>query len=102
MVRRVARREAVLAPLQMRLQDEVDHVDVIQRVDDVLEDAAPRLRRFAVGQCGDGIGADDTTSTPASRLRPETIARPLSRTSNASTRSAWSLEIDLRPWVERR
>jgi len=40
MVRRVARREAVLASLEMRLEDEVDHIDVIQRVHDVLDNAA--------------------------------------------------------------
>jgi len=39
----------------VRLEDEVDDVDVIQRVDDVLEHAAPGLRRFAFGQGGDGI-----------------------------------------------
>ena len=55
MVRRVARREAVLASLEMRLEDKVDHVDVVQRVDDVLEDAAPRLRRLAFGQRRDRI-----------------------------------------------
>ena len=55
MIGRIARREAVLALLEMRLEDEIDHVHVIQRVDDVLKHAAPRLRRFAFGQRGDGI-----------------------------------------------
>ena len=70
MIGRIARREAVLALLEMRLEDEIDHVHVIQRVDDVLKHAAPRLRRFAFGQRGDGIEACEVHATDASVVRP--------------------------------
>jgi len=46
---------AVLAPLKMGLEDAVDDVVVVERVNDVPEQTAPGLRRLAVGQSGDGV-----------------------------------------------
>lgn len=46
------------------------------------------------------IGADDTTPTPDSRLRPEAIAQAYLDL-HRQQRSAWSQELDLRPWGER-
>jgi NAD(P)-dependent dehydrogenase (short-subunit alcohol dehydrogenase family) len=46
------------------------------------------------------IGADDTTPTPDSRLRPEAIAQAYLDL-HRQQRSAWTQEMDLRPWVER-
>ena len=46
------------------------------------------------------IGADDTAPTPDSRLRPEAIA-PVYLDLHRQQRSAWTQEMDLRPWVER-
>ena len=46
------------------------------------------------------IGAEDTTPTPDTRLRPEAIAQAYLDL-HRQQRSAWSQEIDLRPWVER-
>ena len=46
------------------------------------------------------IGADDTAPTRDSRLRPEAIAQAYLDL-HWQPRSAWSQEIDLRPWVEK-
>ena len=46
------------------------------------------------------IGADDTTPAPDSRLRPDAIAQAYLDL-HRQPRSAWSQELDLRPWVER-
>jgi len=46
------------------------------------------------------IGAEDTTSSPDSRLRPEAIAQ-VYLDLHRQQRSAWTQEMDLRPWVER-
>jgi len=46
------------------------------------------------------IGSDDTAAGPDSRLRPEAIAQ-VYLDLHRQQRSAWSLEVDLRPWVER-
>src|SRR5437867_10833330 len=51
----VARREAVLAPFEVSLPDEGDHVVVIEGMDHVLEQALPLLRRFVPGEAGNGI-----------------------------------------------
>jgi hypothetical protein len=52
MVGRVARGVVVATAFEVRLEDAVDDVVVVQRVNHVLEHAAPRLRRLAFGQGG--------------------------------------------------
>ena len=46
------------------------------------------------------IDADDTGAAPDSRLRPDAIAQAYLDL-HRQQRSAWSQEIDLRPWVEK-
>src|SRR5207237_6415975 len=53
--RGVARREPVLAPLEVGLPDEIDHVVVVEGMDHVLEQTLTLLRRFVPGQAGDGV-----------------------------------------------
>src|SRR3990172_2093270 len=55
MTRRIASSVAVLASLEVRLPDQVDDVVVIERVDHVLEQALPLLRRLALRQRCDRI-----------------------------------------------
>jgi NAD(P)-dependent dehydrogenase (short-subunit alcohol dehydrogenase family) len=46
------------------------------------------------------IGSDDAAAGPDSRLRPEAIAQ-VYLDLHRQQRSAWTQELDLRPWVER-
>jgi NAD(P)-dependent dehydrogenase (short-subunit alcohol dehydrogenase family) len=46
------------------------------------------------------IGTEDIDAKPESRLRPEAIAQ-VYLDLHRQQRSAWSQEVDLRPWVER-
>lgn len=52
------------------------------------------------GQIGGNAGSDDGGSLPDSRLAPDAIAEAYFDL-HRQVRSAWSQEIDLRPWVER-
>ena len=63
MPRGVARREPVLAPLEVGLPDEIDHVVVVEGMDHVLEQTLTLLRRFVPGQAGDGV--EDELVCPA-------------------------------------
>ena len=56
--RRVAGGVRMRPALQMRLEDLVDDVVVIERVHDVLEERLPRLGRLAFGQRANGIEED--------------------------------------------
>src|SRR6266853_1101966 len=67
----VARREAVLAPFEVGLPDEIDHVVVVEGMDHVLEQALPLLRRFVPGQPGDGVEDE--------LVRPAVVAREHAR-----------------------
>src|SRR5262245_35857863 len=55
MLWRVPGGKAVLATFEMRLENAVDHIVVVQRVNDVLEQTGSRLGRLAVWQFGDGV-----------------------------------------------
>src|SRR4051812_26106377 len=55
MVGRVARIEAVLALLKVRLPDEIDHVVVVEGVHHVAKEALALARRLPLGQGGDGV-----------------------------------------------
>jgi hypothetical protein len=49
----VARLEAVLTSLQVRLPDEVNDVAVVECSDDALEERRSLARRLAARECGD-------------------------------------------------
>src|SRR5882672_793204 len=66
-VLRVARAIAVIATFEMRLEDAIDDVVMVERVDHVLEQRLPRLGRFARGQRSDGV--EDQL------VRPSVVAR---------------------------
>src|SRR5258706_16328817 len=51
----IARLEAMLASLQMRLEHAIDDIDVIERVQHALKHALARLRGLAFRQPGDGF-----------------------------------------------
>src|SRR6516225_11011411 len=51
----VARAEAVLAAFEMRLPDQVDDIDVVERADDALEESLALFLGLARRQGGDAI-----------------------------------------------
>ena len=52
---RVSGGKTVIAPLEVRLEDPVDHIVVIERVNHVLEQRLPRLDRLALRQSRDSV-----------------------------------------------